>query len=212
MCRRLGWDMNLHQLRRYSATELISAGVDVRTVAGRLGHGGGGTTTLRVYSAWRSEADQRAAGALGVRMPAPPVEVDSSGSQAVPDARPSMTTPLRIGVLRSTCVARLPAVRFVSATHCRRWWISLSGTAWLNVRRTARLHSSHGSRTRRRPIPACLDKRVVQQLSIRSGVIQGLCGDEYRQAALIPERRTDRLFPSSRHSHRLGPSVLVAWG
>jgi integrase len=72
MCARLGWDMNLHQLRHYSATELIAAGVDVRTVAGRLGHGGGGTTTLKVYSAWRGEADQRAAGALMRRMPSPP--------------------------------------------------------------------------------------------------------------------------------------------
>ena len=35
MCARLGWDMHLHQLRHYSATKLISAGVDVRTVAGR---------------------------------------------------------------------------------------------------------------------------------------------------------------------------------
>ncbi len=80
MCARLGWDMNLRQLRHYSATELISAGVDVRTVAGRLGHGGGGTTTLKVYSAWRAEADQRAASTLGVRMPALPVEVDPAAS------------------------------------------------------------------------------------------------------------------------------------
>ena len=64
MCARLGWDMNIHELRHYSATELISAGVDVRTVAGRLGHGGGGTTTLRTYAAWVSEADQRAAGTI----------------------------------------------------------------------------------------------------------------------------------------------------
>jgi integrase len=42
MCARLGWDMHIHQLRHYAATELIAAGVDVRTVAGRLGHGGGG--------------------------------------------------------------------------------------------------------------------------------------------------------------------------
>jgi integrase len=76
MCARLGWDMHLHQLRHYSATELVAAGVDVRTVAGRLGHGGGGTTTLKVYSAWRSEADQRAAGSLGMRMPALPMEID----------------------------------------------------------------------------------------------------------------------------------------
>ncbi|WP_252299366.1 tyrosine-type recombinase/integrase [Salinispora arenicola] len=85
MCERLGWDMNLHQLRHYSATELIAAGVDVRTVAGRLGHGGGGTTTLRVYSAWVSEADQRAAGSLASRMPALPVGVEGDGERtAVP--------------------------------------------------------------------------------------------------------------------------------
>ena len=68
--------MHLHQLQHYSATELIAAGVDVRTVAGRLGHSGGGTTNLKVYSAWRSEADQRAASSLGMRMPAAPIEVD----------------------------------------------------------------------------------------------------------------------------------------
>jgi integrase len=76
MCARLGWDMNLHQLRHYSATELIGAGVNVRTVAGRLGHGGGGATTLRVYSAWISEVDQRAAGALAGRMPALPAGIE----------------------------------------------------------------------------------------------------------------------------------------
>ncbi|MFI9383876.1 tyrosine-type recombinase/integrase [Kutzneria sp. NPDC052558] len=82
MCEKLGWDMNIHQLRHYSATELIAAGVDVRTVAGRLGHGGGGATTLRVYSAWVSEADQRAAGNLGGRMPSPPIAIDSTGTPA----------------------------------------------------------------------------------------------------------------------------------
>jgi len=66
---RLGLNTHLHQLRHYSATELIAAGVDVRTVAGRLGHSGGGTTTLRVYAAWKAEADQRAADSLGVRLP-----------------------------------------------------------------------------------------------------------------------------------------------
>ena len=70
MAKGLGIDTTLHKLRHYSATELINAGVDVRTVAGRLGHGGGGATTLRVYAAWLSEADQRAATALSGRMPA----------------------------------------------------------------------------------------------------------------------------------------------
>ncbi|TKG68337.1 tyrosine-type recombinase/integrase [Prauserella endophytica] len=80
MCEKLGWDMHLHQLRHYSATELISSGVDVRTVAGRLGHGGGGATTLRVYSAWVAEADQRAAGKFTGRMPQAPIAIDASGN------------------------------------------------------------------------------------------------------------------------------------
>ena len=67
MAKRLGINTTIHKLRHYSATELISAGVDVRTVAGRLGHGGGGTTTLKVYAAWVSEADQRASAALASR-------------------------------------------------------------------------------------------------------------------------------------------------
>jgi integrase len=72
MARKLKIKTTLHKLRHYSATELIAAGVDVRTVAGRLGHSGGGATTLRVYAAWTSEADQRAAAALSARMPARP--------------------------------------------------------------------------------------------------------------------------------------------
>jgi integrase len=73
MASRLGITTTLHKLRHYSATELIGAGVDIRTIAGRLGHGGGGTTTLKVYAAWVSEANQRAATALGSRMKRPHV-------------------------------------------------------------------------------------------------------------------------------------------
>ncbi len=72
MCRQLSIDSHLHALRHYSATELLTAGVDLRTVAGRLGHGGGGATTLRVYAAWVSESDQRAAEILGSRVQRPP--------------------------------------------------------------------------------------------------------------------------------------------
>ncbi|MCK2238089.1 tyrosine-type recombinase/integrase [Crossiella sp. S99.2] len=78
LAERLGIDTSLKELRHYSATELISAGVDVRTVAGRLGHAGGGSTTLRVYAAWVSEADQRAAGKLLNRMPARPVPTSAA--------------------------------------------------------------------------------------------------------------------------------------
>jgi integrase len=71
MTNRLGIDTTFHKLRHYSATELITAGVDIRTVAGRLGHSGSGTTTLKVYAAWISEADQRAATSLAQRLPRP---------------------------------------------------------------------------------------------------------------------------------------------
>jgi integrase len=71
MCAALGIDSHLHALRHYSATELLTAGVDLRTVAGRLGHGGGGATTLRVYAAWVGESDRRAAEVLGGRMRRP---------------------------------------------------------------------------------------------------------------------------------------------
>ncbi|MGQ0482238.1 MAG: tyrosine-type recombinase/integrase [Pseudonocardia sp.] len=76
MCAGLDIDSHLHALRHYSATELLTAGVDLRTVAGRLGHGGGGATTLRVYAAFVGEADRRAAEILGSRMKRPNTPVD----------------------------------------------------------------------------------------------------------------------------------------
>lgn len=92
LAKRLGIDTHLHALRHYSATELITAGVDPRTVAGRLGHGGGGATTLRVYSAWVSEADQRAALSLVSRMPRPTLngQSRSTGSSKRPAVTPVM--------------------------------------------------------------------------------------------------------------------------
>ncbi|MGW0893297.1 tyrosine-type recombinase/integrase [Saccharopolyspora sp. NPDC002578] len=69
MTARLGIDTHLHALRHYSATELLTAGVDLPTVSGRLGHGGGGATTLRVYAAWVAASDRKAAEILGSRMP-----------------------------------------------------------------------------------------------------------------------------------------------
>lgn len=63
----LGLDTHLHALRHYSATELLSAGVDLRTVSGRLGHADG-TTTLRHYAAWVNEADQQAASILSAQL------------------------------------------------------------------------------------------------------------------------------------------------
>jgi integrase len=69
MANKAGIKTHIHALRHYSATELLTAGVDLRTVAGRLGHGGGGATTLRVYAAWVAASDRKAAELLGSRMP-----------------------------------------------------------------------------------------------------------------------------------------------
>ena len=62
---------HLHAMRHYSATELLASGVDLRTVAGRLGHGSGGATTLKVYAAWVARADQQASELLAARLPVP---------------------------------------------------------------------------------------------------------------------------------------------
>jgi integrase len=62
-------DTHIHALRHFSATELLAARIDLRTVAGRLGHGGGGATTLRVYAAWVAASDRKATEILGSRMP-----------------------------------------------------------------------------------------------------------------------------------------------
>ena len=48
---------------------LVSRVGDLATVSGRLGHGGGGATTLRVYAAWVAASDQRAAEILAATMP-----------------------------------------------------------------------------------------------------------------------------------------------
>jgi integrase len=50
----------LHDLRHFAATELIGAGCDLRTVAGRLGHVQP-WTTLNTYAAFLPERDQIAA-------------------------------------------------------------------------------------------------------------------------------------------------------
>jgi len=71
MCESIGIETHLHAGRHYSATELINAGVDIRSVAGRLGHGGGGTTTLKVYAAWVAESDRRAATILAKTLSLP---------------------------------------------------------------------------------------------------------------------------------------------
>ncbi len=56
-------DARLHDLRHF-ASQLLSAGVDVRTVAGRLGHRNA-ATTLNVYAHFLEQADRSAADVIG---------------------------------------------------------------------------------------------------------------------------------------------------
>ena len=64
LTREMGIKSRFHDLRHFSATQLIGAGIDVRTVAGRLGHADA-STTLRVYSHVLAERDRAAAEHLG---------------------------------------------------------------------------------------------------------------------------------------------------
>lgn len=65
-----GFDFHLHQLRHFSATQLISSGHDVATVSKRLGHSTA-AVTLDIYTHALRQADREAAEHLGtvVSMP-----------------------------------------------------------------------------------------------------------------------------------------------
>ena len=65
--------------RRCAERMRLLGGIDLRTVAGRLGHGGGGATTLRVYAAWVAATDRKAAEILGSRMPKRPTRRPVNG-------------------------------------------------------------------------------------------------------------------------------------
>lgn len=143
---RLGLNTHLHQLRHYSATELIAAGVDVRTVAGRLGHSGGGTTTLRVYAAWKAESDQRAADSLGVRLPqdarpgaAPPRQNSPSPYERVAG---SLRVAIEEGQLspgdQAPTVDQLAAAHGVSAGTAHRALALLKTEGLITARRGSR--------------------------------------------------------------------------
>lgn len=64
--------VRLHDLRHYVATRMLSAGADVRTVAGRLGHANP-SVTLNVYAQFLPQSDRRAAEALGALLDEPEV-------------------------------------------------------------------------------------------------------------------------------------------
>jgi integrase len=62
---RLGLNgLDFHHLRHFSATTLAGAGIDVRTIAGRLGHANP-AITLRTYAHFLEAADRQAAEVMG---------------------------------------------------------------------------------------------------------------------------------------------------
>jgi integrase len=75
-----GVSLNIKALRHYTASQLLAGGIDLRNTAARLGHGGGGATTLRHYADPVSEVDRRAAAYLA-QLTAPAV-----GDEPAPEA------------------------------------------------------------------------------------------------------------------------------
>lgn len=67
LCKEAGVRCRLNDLRHFSASQLIGAGVDVVTVAGRLGHTSA-RTTLSVYAHFLPERDREAADVIARRL------------------------------------------------------------------------------------------------------------------------------------------------
>ena len=142
MARRLALrSTRLHSLRHYSATELLAAGVDLRTVAGRLGHGSGGTITLKTYAAWVDHADRRAAETMAGILPRPeppPAKPRGPYQQIAADLRDD----IRSGRLRPgdrlPTVVHLAAKYNVAAGTAHRAIALLAGEGLIDVTRGQR--------------------------------------------------------------------------
>jgi len=72
--------VRLHDLRHFVATTLLASGTDLATVAGRLGHGSGGKTTLAIYGHFlRGAPPDRAAADLLAGLVRPPAKTAAGG-------------------------------------------------------------------------------------------------------------------------------------
>jgi integrase len=84
-------DVRLHDLRHYVATSLLASSIDVRTVAGRLGHRNP-STTLNVYAHFVPGSDREASAALARLFEDAEVATTSSNESAQPRALSSHLT------------------------------------------------------------------------------------------------------------------------
>ncbi len=90
LCRREGvTGVRLHDLRHMHATQLLGANLDVRTVAGRLGHANA-ATTLGVYAHFLQARDQDAADVIGALL-------DGPDSNVAPAQRRPRRTARKVG-------------------------------------------------------------------------------------------------------------------
>ncbi len=79
-----GIGLDIKGLRHYTASQLLAASFDLRNTAARLGHSGGGATTLKHYADSVSEVDRRAAAYLSQLTSG----AASPGNPPVPPDRP----------------------------------------------------------------------------------------------------------------------------
>jgi len=70
-------DFHLHSLRHWSGTSLVEAGIDIRNVAGGLGHSDGGTLLLSRYAHRSDEQDRKAGKVLSTLLGLPGAASDA---------------------------------------------------------------------------------------------------------------------------------------
>jgi len=83
--------IRIHDLRHFVATELRSAGIDIRTVANRLGHART-STTLDVYWGWVPARDREAADHLDTLLDANAALTSSSSNRAGSKSPPAQVS------------------------------------------------------------------------------------------------------------------------
>ena len=83
-----GVKLNIKGLRHYTASQLLAARFDLRNTAARLGHGGGGASTLRHYADPVSEVDRRAAAYLAQLTAGSALPSDQANVEYVAPNRP----------------------------------------------------------------------------------------------------------------------------
>jgi integrase len=77
LTKKVGVRLRFHDLRHFTATQLLGANVDPRTVAGRLGHADP-SITMRVYAGFLQERDREAAQIMGRLLTGPRDAEDTS--------------------------------------------------------------------------------------------------------------------------------------